>query len=238
MFIPSIARLKGSEIRLVQPLTVTCTWYIPLVTGCKAIPVALFIATLLRNHWLPTAAEDNKSPTFWVMVGFAGFGVTVSAIALVVMVTGVTQFALDVSLLVITSRLAGAVIVMELKPAVPGMAIPFLNQLITGEVPGLALVNVNVADSPLHNDVFGVAIEAVCVTFGDTITVIALEVAVAGVAQEVLVVWLDVIISLVLRFDKVIVINPLVPGIITPFLNQEIVGEAPPLLEVRLNVAV
>ena len=172
------------------------------------------------------------------MVGLVGFGVTVSVIELVVTVTGVTQFALDDSLLVIISPFAGVIIVIELKPAVPGMGTPFLNQVITGEVPWFTLVNVKVADSPEHNDVFGVAIEAVCVTLGDTLTIIAFEMTVAGVAQEVLVVWLDVIISLVLRFDKVIVINPLVPGIITPFLNQEIVGEVPPLLEVRLNVAV
>ena len=94
------------------------------------------------------------------------------------------------------------------------------------------------ADSPEHNDVFGVAIEAVCVTLGDTLTVIAFEMAVAGVAQEALVVSLEVIISLLFRPDKVTVVNPLVPGIGTPFLNQEIVGEVPPLLEVRLNVAV
>ena len=69
------------------------------------------------------------------MVGLAGFGVTVSVIELVVTVTGVTQFALDDSLLVIISPFTGVIIVMDVKPAVPGMETPFLNQVITGEVP-------------------------------------------------------------------------------------------------------
>ena len=125
------------------------------------VPVALFRATLLRNHWLPPVEEDNRSPTFWVMVGLAGFGVTISEIEFVVIVMGDTQFALDVSLQVIISPFTGVVIVIEIKPAVPGMRTPFLNQLITGEEPGFVFVKVNVADSPEHKEVFGDEIEAV-----------------------------------------------------------------------------
>lgn len=61
---------------------------------------------------------------------------------------------------------------------------------------------------------------------------------IAGVAQAALVSSLQVIISLLFRFDNVTVVKPLVPGILIPFLNQLMVGDMPPLLELRLNVAV
>lgn len=96
-----------------------------------------------------------------MIVGLAGFGVTVSVIELVVTVAGVTQLALEVSLQVITSPLTGAGIVMLLNPVVPGIITAFLNQVITGEVPGLLFVRVNVAASPEHNDILGDVMEAV-----------------------------------------------------------------------------
>lgn len=96
-----------------------------------------------------------------MIVGLAGFGVTISEIEFVVIVTGATQFAFDVSLQVIISPFTGVEIVMAPDPLVPGMETPFLNQLITGEEPGFVFVKVNVADSPEHKEVFGVEIEAV-----------------------------------------------------------------------------
>lgn len=209
----------------------------PFVTGRRILPVAPLIAVLFTNHWLLLADEESKSPTFCVMTGFGGFGVTDKVMALVVIVTGDTHFALDDSIQLITSPFAGVANVMEVCPPEPGIIIPFLYQLITGDKPGLELVSVKTAASPEHNEVLGVAMDAVCVIFGETRTVIAFELTVAGVAQLALLVSLQVIISLLFNPDKVIVVCPLVPGIATPFLNQLITGEVPPLFAERLKVA-
>lgn len=195
------------------------------------------MAVLLINHWLLLADEESRSPTFCVMTGFGGFAVTVKVMALVVIVTGDTHFAFDDSVQVITSPFAGAIRVIEVNPAEPGITIPFLYHVITGEGPGFVLVSVKTATSPEHKEVLGVAMEAVCVIFGETRTVMAFELTVAGVAQLALLVSLQVIMSLLFNPVKVILVCPLVPGIATPFLNQLITGEAPPLLADRLKVA-
>ena len=168
----------------------------------------------------------------------AGVGVTVSTIALVVIVTGDTHFAFEVSMQVIISPFAGEAIVMELKPVEPGIITAFLYQFINGAAPWLALVSVKTAASPVHKRVFGVDIEAECVTFGETVTVMEFELTVAGVAQVELEVSLQLITSLLFNPETIIVDSPLVPGIGTAFLNQLILGEAPPLLANKLKVAV
>mgnify|MGYP002336297464 CR=1 FL=1 len=149
------------------------------------------IAVLFTNHWLLLADEESKSPTFCVMTGFGGFGVTDKVMALVVIVTGDTHFALDDSIQLITSPFAGVANVMEVSPPEPGIITPFLYQLITGDKPGLEFVSVKTAASPEHNEVLGVAMDAVCVIFGETRTVIAFELTVAGVAQLALLVSLQ-----------------------------------------------
>lgn len=170
-------------------------------------------------------------------VGLDGLGVTVRVIALVFIITGETHFAFDDSVQLIMSPLTGVEIVMEVCPLVPGMVTPFLNQFITGADPGLVVVSVKTAASPEHKEFFGVEMEAECVIFGETITVMEFELAMEGVAQDKLVVSLHVITSLLFNPVKVILVCPLVPEICTPFLNQVILGVVPPLPDVKLKVA-
>ena len=173
-----------------------------------------------------------------MITGFAGPAVTVRALVLVFIVTGETHFALDVSVQEIMSPLAGVAIVIDNWPVLPGIRTPFLYQLITGAEPGFELVSVNVAASPEHNCVLGVLIAAVCVRFGETVTVRELDVIVAGVAQLRLVVSLQLMISPLARPDTTTVVRPVVHGITVPFFSQSITGDAPGFALVRVNVAV
>lgn len=187
-------------------------------------------------HWLPEPADETRSPTCRVMTGFAGVGVTVKFTALEVTVTGDTHRSFDVSVTVITSPFAGALIIMLDCPVVPGMSTPFLYQLIIGDEPGLVAVMVTVAVSPEHSSVFGEEMETECVRLGDTAMVIEFEFTVAGVAQPALVVSVARITSLLIRFDSVMLICPAVPGIRNPFFVQVIVGDEPGLVAVKLYV--
>lgn len=193
---------------------------------------------VLLNHWLPLAEEDKRLPTFWVITGLGGVGYTVRVIALEVRETGDTHLAFEDSVQVITSPFTGVAIVIELSPAEPGIATPFLYQLIAGAVPGLVLVSVKIADSPEHNCVFGVLIDKVCTRLGETVIVKVLLVTTAGVAQIRLVVSRQLMISPLTNPGNTTVVKPEVPGISTPFFSHSIVGVLPGLPAVSVNVAV
>ena len=68
--------------------------------------------------------------------------------------------------------------------------------------------------------------------------VMVFDVTVTGVAQLMLVVSLQLIRSPLARPDKITVVRPELPGMISPFLSHSIVGEPPWLFAVRVNVAV
>ena len=86
-----------------------------------------------------------------MITGFDGTAVTDNASVFVVIVTGEAHLALEVSTAEIMSPLTGDAMVMDKRPVLPGIRIPFLYQLITGDEPGFEFVRVIVAGSPVHN---------------------------------------------------------------------------------------
>ena len=171
------------------------------------------------------------------MTGLTGLVVTASVIELVLIVTGDTHRAVEVSEAEIMSPFARLVSVIDVNPLVAGIIELLRYHVMDGAEPGLVFVIVKLADSSEQNCVFGVPIIAECVIFGETIIVTALDAVVNGDAQPALEVSLAVMTSLLFKLLSVTEVWPLVPGMITAFLNQLITGELPPLLAVSVNVA-
>lgn len=108
-------------------------------------------------------------------------GLTVTVTLLLLAVAAVTQAALEVSWQLTTSLLLSADVVKVLL--LPLCVTPLTFQVYVGELPPLVAVAVNVTPVPAQKVVVGVDMLTVGVTFGLTVTVTLLEVAVLGDAQ-------------------------------------------------------
>jgi hypothetical protein len=160
-----------------------------------------------------TAPEGDAA----IVTAGVTLALTFIAMALLVAVRGEAQGSLLVMTAVTTSPLA-RVVVVNVAVTSPGTAVPLTRHTYVGVVPPLTGAAVNVTLPPTHIDV----VVALMLTAGVTLAaviVMALLVAVRGVAQGSLLVMTEVTTS---PFARVVVVNVAVtsPGTAVPLTRH------------------